>query len=98
MLAQRRPDEQVYVGSTSVSNVGPTPGLRSQQPKNYVGPTLSCYLGFFQFVRTSFGTKMPNQRAINKIGFDKRFIDVFRGLDISQISEMFRSIPFCSVF
>ena len=24
MLAQQRPDEQVYVGSTSVSNVGPT--------------------------------------------------------------------------
>ena len=24
MLAQRRPDEQVYVGPTSVSNVGPT--------------------------------------------------------------------------
>ena len=24
----------------------PTLGLRSQQPKNYVGPTLSCYLGF----------------------------------------------------
>ena len=23
----------------------PTLGLRSQQPKNYVGPTLSCYLG-----------------------------------------------------
>ena len=22
----------------------PTLGLRSQQPKNYVGPTLSCYL------------------------------------------------------
>ena len=24
MLAQRRPDEQVYVGPTSISNVGPT--------------------------------------------------------------------------
>ena len=24
----------------------PTLGLRSQQPKNYVGLTLSCYLGF----------------------------------------------------
>ena len=24
----------------------PTLGLRSQQPKNYVGPTLSCYLGW----------------------------------------------------
>ena len=24
MLAQRRPDEQVYIGPTSVSNVGPT--------------------------------------------------------------------------
>ena len=23
----------------------PMLGLRSQQPKNYVGPTLSCYLG-----------------------------------------------------
>ena len=23
----------------------PTLSLRSQQPKNYVGPTLSCYLG-----------------------------------------------------
>ena len=23
----------------------PTLGLRSQQPKNYVDPTLSCYLG-----------------------------------------------------
>ena len=23
----------------------PTLGLRSQQPKNHVGPTLSCYLG-----------------------------------------------------
>ena len=23
----------------------PTLGVRSQQPKNYVGPTLSCYLG-----------------------------------------------------
>ena len=23
----------------------PTLGLRSQQQKNYVGPTLSCYLG-----------------------------------------------------
>ena len=23
----------------------PTLGLLSQQPKNYVGPTLSCYLG-----------------------------------------------------
>ena len=23
----------------------PTLGLRSQQPENYVGPTLSCYLG-----------------------------------------------------
>ena len=25
----------------------PTLGLRSQQPKNYVGPTLSCYLGTY---------------------------------------------------
>ena len=25
----------------------PTMGLRSQQPKNYVGPTLSCYLGYW---------------------------------------------------
>ena len=24
MLAQRRPDEQVYIGPTSVSNVGPS--------------------------------------------------------------------------
>ena len=24
----------------------PTLGLRSQQPKNYVGPMLSCYLGY----------------------------------------------------
>ena len=24
----------------------PTLGLRSQQSKNYVGPTLSCYLGY----------------------------------------------------
>ena len=28
----------------------PTLGLRSQQPKNYVGPTLSCYLGYGFFV------------------------------------------------
>ena len=27
----------------------PTLGLRSQQPKNYVGPTLSCYLGYNSF-------------------------------------------------
>ena len=26
----------------------PTLGLRSQQPKNYVGPTLSCYLGCYR--------------------------------------------------
>ena len=25
----------------------PTFGLWSQQPKNYVGPTLSCYLGYY---------------------------------------------------
>ena len=42
MFAQRRPDERVYFGPTSVSNVG-----RSQQPKNYFGPTLPCYLGTF---------------------------------------------------
>ena len=39
-----------------------------------------------------------NLSELRKIGFDKRFIVVFRGLDISQISVMFRSIPFCSVF
>ena len=27
MLAQRRPDEQVYVGPTSISNVGPTESI-----------------------------------------------------------------------
>ena len=31
----------------------PTLGLRSQQPKNYVGPTLSCYLGY-QILRNAF--------------------------------------------
>ena len=31
MLAQRRPDEQVYVGPTSVSNVGPTESTTEKQ-------------------------------------------------------------------
>ena len=32
----------------------PTLGLRSQQPKNYVGPTLSCYLGLYSSIIRSF--------------------------------------------
>ena len=50
MLAQRRPDEQVYVGPTSISNVGPTEstteklrwpnvaklsGIAPQKPQNF---------------------------------------------------------------
>ena len=31
MLAQRRPDEQVYVGPTSFSNVGPTESTTEKQ-------------------------------------------------------------------
>ena len=40
----------------------PTLGLRSQQPKNYVGPTLSCYLG----IKYTHG---PTQRGERKIPY-----------------------------
>ena len=41
----------------------PTLGLRSQQPKNYFGPTLSCYLGGWDqgFYFVQFGAEpVPN--------------------------------------
>ena len=38
----------------------PTLGLRSQQPKNYVGPTLSCYLG----IQQNFDSKYINMLTV----------------------------------
>ena len=46
----------------------PTLGLRSQQPKNYVGPTLSCYLGCFFNILFNQGQNMCSSKfAINLI-------------------------------
>ena len=42
----------------------PTLGLRSQQPKNYVGPTLSCYLGQRLCCRTHKTTMQSQNFAI----------------------------------
>ena len=41
----------------------PTLGLRSQQPKNYVGPTLSCYLGYLYVDGSGSITSVGEERA-----------------------------------
>ena len=45
----------------------PTLGLRSQQPKNYVGPTLSCYLGHkaLKYI-FKYTCKMPHTFSMDK--------------------------------
>ena len=52
MLAQRRPHEQVYVGPTSVSNVGPTEST-TEKPRWANVVMLSGFL-FFYVVQMNF--------------------------------------------
>ena len=70
MLAQRRPDEQVYVGPTSVSNVGPTESTTEKLCwPNVVMLSGVLVFGLCVWKWTSSVTTLdPNQSC--SIGFD----------------------------
>ena len=59
----------------------PTLGLRSQQPKNYVGPTLSCYLGY-----TLEGTVLENVDSI-------KYLSVTITSDLKWNSHIRKCVP-----
>ena len=45
----------------------PTLGLRSQQPKNYVGPMLSCYLGLSYLNLTKYHLDTQKVKNVHKL-------------------------------
>ena len=67
MLAQRRPDEQVYVGPTSVSNVGPTESttekLRWPNVVMLSGLYMSSYLNILMICSILFW--LPSEKAMD---------------------------------
>ena len=70
MLAQRRPDEQVYVGPTSVSNVGPT----ESTTEKLRWPNVVMLSGSF-FPRT-----IPLWNSLPSLVVSSKTIEEFKGL------------------